>query len=78
MTRDPKGKHIDQQLAAEVKRHDFHEWTLEEIVFYQTKPQLGVSSLYDPKDPSYKEYECTIQAAMDYERTKGNIYREIK
>ncbi|KAI0992515.1 hypothetical protein K3495_g15670, partial [Podosphaera aphanis] len=44
MTPNPKGKHIDQQLATEVQREEFHEWTSDELVYYRKKNPLGVST----------------------------------
>ncbi|KAI1001783.1 hypothetical protein K3495_g6420 [Podosphaera aphanis] len=78
MEPNPKGKHIDQQLAKEVKREDFHEWTPEQIVFYQKKNPLGVSSRCDPEDPSYKKHERTLLAAAEYERRKEGLEEDIE
>ncbi|KAI0996097.1 hypothetical protein K3495_g12084, partial [Podosphaera aphanis] len=73
MEPNPKGKHIDQQLATEVKREEFHEWTPEQIAFYQKKNPLGVSSRCDPEDPSYKRHERTLRAAAEYEKRREDV-----
>ncbi|KAI0998030.1 hypothetical protein K3495_g10160 [Podosphaera aphanis] len=78
MEPNPKGKHIDQQLAKEVKREDFHEWTPEQIVFYQKKNPCGVSSRCDPEDPSYKKHERTLLAAAEYERRKEGLEEDTE
>ncbi|KAI0996312.1 hypothetical protein K3495_g11868, partial [Podosphaera aphanis] len=57
-----------QQLATEVKREEFHEWTPEELVYYRKKNPFGVSTRCDPKDPNYVEEENILGATAEYRK----------